>query len=356
MSATQQVHRGMEGSQAFLKNFIGGIPFENILLVHDPVSLKASGAGNWLASSGGPFPVFNDFAVNPKEDDLLRGLRIFNDNHIQAIIAIGGGSAMDMAKLINYFGSNNLTLDDALSGAAPTGLTTRPLLAVPTTSGTGSEATHFAVVYRNRQKYSIADALLRPSHVALIPEFTFSVPPYITACTGMDALAQGIESGWARGATDESRGYSTRAVEAAMSNLEAAVCSPAPENRAAMMEAAHLAGKGIDITKTTAPHAYSYILTSEFNLPHGHAVALLLPYFIDFHRQAGISVIGDLTGADILSLMARINLPQTLPASADTLFRLLMDNVNLERLGNNPVPVTPELIRAIAENISAPAS
>src|SRR5690606_25840825 len=139
-----------------------------------------------------------------------------------------------------------------------------PLLAVPTTAGTGSEATHFAVVYIDGVKHSLAHPLLRPDLVILDPLLTYAMPPGLTAATGLDALSQGIEALWAVGATTKSVGYAARAVELAAGALETAVIAPDRTARRAMMEAAHASGLAIDISKTTAPHALSYAISTDF--------------------------------------------------------------------------------------------
>ena len=168
----------------------------------------------------------------------------------------------------------------------------------------------------------------------------------------MDALAQGIEACWAKNANDESRKYAKRAISLALSNLTRAVHAPNSINRAAMQEAAYLAGKAINISKTTAPHAFSYILTGTFDLPHGHAVGLLLPFFVDYHATVGMAIEG-VTSAGLHALLRKNGLEKKMPVSADDLYDLLVSNVNQDRLSNNPVHVEDTLIRHIAESLAA---
>lgn len=346
------LQRGLDQAPSFLKRFRNGIPSENILLVCGRHSFQASGAEAWFAEAGlGDLPRFDDFAINPKEEDVIQGLQVFHQIQAKAVIGVGGGSTLDMAKLLAYFGSTGTTLSEYLEHGRPASPSLSPLLAVPITAGTGSEATHFAVVYRGTRKYSVADPALLPDAVWLVPEWTASMSPYQTACTGMDALAQGIESLWANGATPESRGFARQAVHLALHTLPTVVEAPTPDARADMQEAAYLAGAGINISKTTGAHAFSYILTSQFDLPHGHAVALLLPFFVDLHQRAGITVEG-VTRDRLSDLLRRIHLARTLPVDASTLTAILLDNVNMERLSNNPVPVTPEFISSVARHLT----
>ena len=346
------LHRGLNEAPIFMNRFLGNLPRTRILLVCGKNSFQASGAEAWFSQAGlNSFTRFDDFSTNPKEEDLIRGVELFQQIQAEATLAVGGGSSLDMAKAINYFGSTGSNLDDFLEMRIPSSPSLKPLMAIPTTAGTGSEATHFAVLYRGHSKFSVADPSILPSHVWLAPEFTMSMNPYQTACTGMDALAQGIESFWAKGATPASKEYARQAIRLAQQNLLQAVISPTPENRTQMMEAAFLAGAGINISKTTAAHAFSYILTSEFGLPHGHAVALLLPFFAGYHQQAGITLEG-VTQDGLCSLLQQIHLARSLPVNASTLTSILLDNVNIERLSNNPVPVTKEMIAAIAQHLA----
>lgn len=348
-----QVHKGLAGGGNFLAGFLRGRDPDRVLLVCKPNSFEASGARDWFRRElGRDLPAFSDFSPNPKEGDVIRGVERFRRLEAEAVVAVGGGSVLDMAKLINFFGSRQIGLDDCLKpGAGLPSVPVRPLLAVPTTAGSGSEATHFAVVYRGSAKHSVADGAIRPSHVLLAPEFTGSLDAYQTACTGMDALAQAIESEWARAATEESRRHAREARQLAFDHLPGAVHAPDLEHRAAMLEAAHLAGRAIDVSKTTGAHAFSYALTSAYGLPHGHAVALLLPFFIGWHERAGLRV--DAWNEERLRGFIRgIGLERRLPVTADELCDLLTREVNPERLANNPVDVSPDFVRRMAEGLA----
>jgi alcohol dehydrogenase class IV len=151
----------------------------------------------------------------------------------------------------------------------------KPLIAIPTTSGTGTEATCFAVVYIDKTKYSLKHSSILPDYTIIDPTLTHAMPPLVTAATGMDALAQAIESYWGVKSTHESQAYAREAITLTLAYLKAA-CQNEVEARDAMSRAANLAGKAINLTETTACHAVSYPITSYFNVPHGHAVALTL--------------------------------------------------------------------------------
>ena len=112
------------------------------------------------------------------------------------------------------------------------------------------------------------------------PQFTYQNDAYLTACTGFDALAQAIESYWAKGATNESRDYSVRAIGLLWKQLPQLIQSPTKELRNQVAEGAYWAGRAINISTTTAPHAFSYVFTSKYGYPHGHAVAFTFPFFM----------------------------------------------------------------------------
>lgn len=271
--------------------------------------------------------------TNVEELEIVSALAEFNEQIGSALLAIGGGSVIDLAKAIIY---------KQVQSSLPVPF----FIVAPTTAGSGSEATHFAVVYQGKRKISLAHPKLLPQAVLLDPSLTHSLPPHQTAVSGMDILAQAIESYWNKNATDESKGYARQAISLWRESFLKAVRTPSVEARAKMLQAAHQAGKAINITRTTGPHALSYFLTANYNVPHGQAVALFLPLFFIYNRP-GIEICSLLGESDpgmakemILQLMRNAGLKTTLAelgidkaAIIDTLF----DEVNEERFANNPV-------------------
>jgi alcohol dehydrogenase class IV len=247
-----------------------------------------------------------------------------------------------------------------------------PLVAIPTTAGTGAETTQFAVVYIGRIKHSIDHAALRPNVAIVDPALTASIGPRASAASGMDALAQGIESIWSVASTAHSRRAATRAVRLALSCLEAAVVEGTREGRIGMSMAAHLSGLAINETRTTASHAASYPLTARHGIPHGHAVALTLPAMLEFNAGVGpddvldpggvvaarakLGVVLDVLGVPdaaagrrrLLDLMTRLGLETTLGELGITdLDPLVAEGFNPARAGNNPRRHTPEVLRSM---------
>ena len=249
----------------------------------------------------------NDFETDPKAEDISRLVNtIKRDAPYELILAVGGGSVIDVAKLLKAFlgratsarTTSEITtsatdlVNGYLDGSQPLQPADIPLVAIPTTAGSGSEATHFAVVYQDQVKHSIADQQLLPNLALIIPSLLASQPQAVAAASGMDALCQAIESYWSIHSTDESRSLAKEAIELAWNSLRQAVIEKEPKALAQLARASHLAGQAINITKTTAPHAVSYALTTFHGIAHGHAVGLLTPYFLKYNA--------DVTEADCL--------------------------------------------------------
>jgi alcohol dehydrogenase class IV len=275
----------------------------------------------------------------------------YNKTSATAIIAIGGGSVIDLAKgVISRCIENNLSIPY--------------FIAIPTTAGSGSEATGFAVVYRNKKKLSYQNELLQPASVFLDATLTESLSPKQTAISGIDAFAQAIESMWNIHSTAASQKFSEESIVILRDCLLKAVHTPVPELRRKMLWAAHLAGCAINITRTTGPHALSYYLTSYYNVPHGQAVALFLPVFFLYNDgvdmdnaphppgiQATKNSMGRLynllnvaNAAEAFGYFRELMRAAGLATTFQELFidkklilEPLMNEVNAERFNNNPV-------------------
>lgn len=256
-----------------------------IFLVTGKKSYTTSGAKDIIKTLKEAFEFvrFKNFEDNPNIVDVEKGVELFKENNCDCIVAIGGGSSIDIAKLIKFFAPKSKPFIGEFNSQIE-GKDNIPLVAIPTTAGTGSEATHFAVLYVGVVKYSISDKLLLPNHIAIISKLHFSQTKYQKTVSGLDAFSQAIESFWSVNSTQESRKYSQQALRLIIPSLPKIVSGV--ENIDAyknMALGAYLAGKAINIAKTTAPHAFSYYLTKRFNLPHGHAVAVFLPSFITYN-------------------------------------------------------------------------
>jgi len=296
---------------------------------------------------------------------------------LDCVVAVGGGSAIDIAKVIAACGANPGEPAKYIAGDATLNEAGPPLIAIPTTAGTGSEATHFAVAYIGSKKYSLAHPGLLPKYAILDAQLTQSLPPAITAATGLDALCQAIESMWAVGGTAESRAFAEQAFELAWHHLPTAVKAPTPEARQAMLDAAHLAGKAINLGKTTAPHAISYALTTRYGTPHGMAVALTLAVVLRHNHEVDEASCTDPRGvaqvresvARIIAILGCSTVEQTQHALEQFIAAIhcptrlsqigvqeadladLAAAVNVERLGNNPRRISQAELVELLRNV-----
>ena len=349
------------GNYNALGEFLKDVGCTKFLLVcsksFDRLSIR-----EYLYSLDIPFVRFGDFSPNPDYSQAINGVKVYKENGCDAIIAVGGGSAIDVAKCIKLFSASAQT-EDLLNGEYND--TRVPFVAVPTTAGTGSEATHFAVIYKDGKKYSVAHKSLIPSLAVLDYTILQTLSDYQKKSTLLDALCQAIESFWSVNSTDESKEYSKQAIELIMRSARKYVFENGLEQAKDIMVAANLAGKAINIAKTTAAHAMSYKLTSNYGLAHGHAVSLCLPlawkYNIDNVdkcmdvRGKGylLNILNDIAvamgGIDVMDgvkmfddLVAEFNLQAPLIKEED--LKNLSLSVNVERLRNNPVALSAEEI------------
>lgn len=293
---------------------------------------------------------YSDFDKNPQYFDVLSALEQSEKFSADMVVALGGGSVIDFAKLVTLFSShkNQFITDFRDTDKLKVSI---PFVAIPTTSGSGSEATHFAVMYRNGEKFSIASNQILPPYSIVDPVLSYSMNPYITACSGMDAFCQALESLWAKKATDESRQYALKALELIWPNLKSAVNKPDSMNRKSMATGAFYAGKAINISQTTAPHALAYYLTDKHGIPHGEAVGMNIHHFVVFNWPAlndkiinFIESIFKTTRATVLaSQINRLKTGIGLKMSIKEINSLQIDeylkSVNLERLSNNPFKI-----------------
>ncbi len=345
--------------------------YKRVFIVATPSSWKrfnAKGKQPFFPSRECVF--FSDFSSNPDFSDIEKGTELYKEFKPDLIVAIGGGSPIDVAKVIKALAHTKESFDRNRPETIKPSREGPPLTAITTTSGSGAEATRFAVFYVGDAKQSLADPSLRPEIAVVDPELAYDMPPRLTAQAGFDALSQAVESYWSSFANEESRNYAAAAIKYILPNIYNAVHEPAPDNRYNMANGSYLAGKAINITKTTIPHALAYHLTKRYGVAHGHAVALTVPAFIlinslpdakvitpagpEANNQAMQNVIEMLgqnspeDAADFWrNLMKHCGLEATLAevgVKTDDQVRTLIGTINPTRLGNNPVAVDNELL------------
>jgi alcohol dehydrogenase class IV len=345
---------------------------KKIFLVRGKESYESCGAKYFIESSIAKPQCrvyeFFEFETNPKNEDVEKGLTRLTGQEPDIIIAAGGGSVIDTAKLVRFFYSYNGNITGNNFEKRKELI---PLIALPTTAGTGSEATHFAVVYKDKVKYSIAHADIVPDICVVNPIFTYNNPKYLAACSGFDALAQGIEAYWNIHATEESDNYALKAIELIFENLPLSVNLKIKESMDKVSEGSYWAGKAINITKTTAPHAMSYAFTAHYGIPHGTAVALTFPFFMKYNTHIGNRYYRGVSSRekhdkkmDILFSVLRINKPDYivrifrnyikalgLRLSVEFNNETIIRSINRERMDNNPKRLSKEDIYAVLDYI-----
>lgn len=313
----QILHYGKDGATEFVTEFIRG---KSVVLVTDGPAYTLSGAAAFFDPLLGEAKRLVVKTPNPKVEEVQALLDELGAFRPSAFIAVGGGTAIDTTKLLNLATTLGKNIASILNlNLQPPSL--NPYLAVPTTAGTGAEATRFAVCYDGQTKHSIDFPEIRPSHVLLLPELTASLPAYQKLSTNFDAYAQAVESLWANGATDESKAYAQKA-------LDYIAVEDWPRG-------SYWAGRAIDLSRTTAAHAFSYYLTSHYGIPHGHAVYMVFEYICRNNgRPDRIKIVPGLKTLRELASEKGVSWDQMV----DDLFA----HVNLKRLGNNPVEVKKE--------------
>lgn len=361
-----------------LPNILNESNFSKLFIVTGANSYKSLNFKDMIEGLDIERVYFSDFTPNPKFEQICKGIDMFKSEGCDAILAIGGGSPMDVAKCIKLA----VLADDGINAIIPPIVNKNvdidgnkvPFIAIPTTAGTGSESTHNAVMYYEGTKQTVTNDGILPDYAILEPSLLKTLPLYQKKCTMMDALCQGIESWWSINSTDESKEYSKKAVELIIQNWEKYIFGNDDEAAANIMLGANYSGRAINIAQTTAAHAMSYKITSLYGLPHGHAVAVCLPeiweymvnnmdkcieprgkeYLDDIFRQISLSMgckyVMDAIGKfrNIL-LKCRINMDGK-ELNEDQL-SLLVNSVNPIRLKNNPVQIMEDDINYIYTNI-----
>ncbi len=273
-----------------------------VLLVTDPGIVRAGHAQralNALRSAGVEVTLFDGVCENPTTREVEAGLLIARELGVDGLIGLGGGSSMDCAKGINFLLTNGGRMRDYW-GVGKAALPMRPLICVPTTAGTGSEAQSFALITDpdTHQKMACGDPKALPRVAILDPELTDTIPAGVAAATGIDAVAHAIETAVCRVRTAVSLELSRAAwrlldgaFDMAMRRFSQepndAPPSAAIGATADMLLGAHLAGAAIEKSMLGAAHACANPLTSMHGVTHGVAVGLMLPHVIRFNTASG---------------------------------------------------------------------
>jgi len=240
--------------------------------------------------------VFSDVEPNPSTNTVYKGLERFVDFQPDVIIALGGGSAMDAAKAmwmffehpdVSFFGAKQKFLDIRKRTYKIPYAEKTTFICIPTTSGTGSEVTSFAVITDSEThiKYPLADYALTPDIAIVDPALVMSVPASVTADTGMDVLTHAIESYVSVMASDYTRGLSLQAIKLVFENLEHSYRFGDEESREKMHNASTMAGMAFANAFLGISHSLAHKIGPMYNIPHGRTNAILLPHVIRYNGR-----------------------------------------------------------------------
>lgn len=308
---------------------------------------------------------------NPSVETVKRGAREMLDFAPDWIVAIGGGSALDAAKVMWCFYEHpDLSFEDIIEvGSMPALRNKARFVAIPSTSGTASEITAFSVITDtdNHIKYPIVAADMVPDIAILDPDLPAKMPPHITANTGMDVMAHAVEAVASTAATSYTDPYATEAIKLVLAHLPAAYANGNDDDaRFNMHNASSLAGMAFTNSSLGLVHSMAHKIGGEFGVTHGLANAILMPYIIDFNRQCTdkyaqlekILEIDDIA-AEVRRLNAMLNIPATFKECTEVDFNESKFQEVLDRMSanahadpctlTNPGAPTPADVKALYE-------
>lgn len=371
---TQELYENMSHANA-LHKICEKIHPHRVLVVGSKRAVKNSRILSAL--EGKEVECFSNFSQNPELTKIITGISTWEKFKPDLVIAIGGGTALDVAKSINILAIQEGDVQNIITNKKTLKNSDIPLVAIPTTAGSGSEATHFAVVYIDGEKYSLTHSSMLPSYVILDVSLLDGISSQQAAYSGIDALCQAIESMWAVNANEESKRYSSEAIILIRESILGAVKGGSSESKTKMMRAAYLAGKAINISKTTASHAMSYALTKKFGVVHGQAVSVTLPeLFIynsnvsntDVNHPGGVNGVNEII-TELCNLF-EVDTPEEFTSVFHTLMQSislstqlrslgipeesipdLANSVSIERASNNPRHFTPDTAECILRKV-----
>ncbi len=335
---------------------IGG--HRGLLVTSRSFAREGGAAGQLITLSGGRLvDIYSAVSPNPDVKECEASIEAIHRHDCDFVVALGGGSVMDCAKAASVLCRGNISAAEAVAGA-PLPTLHIPVIAVPTTAGTGSEVTSVAVLSDHERglKVPLNSPEMYPVAALVDPVLTLTAPAHLTASAGLDTLCHAVEAFWSRNHQPVCDALAIEAASLVMENLERAVKYPDDiEAREKMSLAAVVAGMAFAIPKTSAPHACSYALTNRLGIAHGEACALTLTWFLRFNAKNGCDRLRRLANA------LGYETPEALASAIDALavavgamrslssFNLSGEEIEvLEKacmhpnLRNNPVEVTAE--------------
>lgn len=292
------------GSREVLAEEIRNRRYSKVLVITDRDLVKYGVAGkitSILDAADIPYSVFCDIRQNPTVSNVNSALGAFREAGADAIVALGGGSAIDTAKAVGIISANPEFGDVvSLEGVAPTRNRSIPVIALPTTAGTAAEVTINYVITdeKNVKKMVCVDPKDIPAVAIVDAELMSSMPKGLTAATGMDALTHAIEGYITKGAWTLTDMFELKAIELIARHLPAAVADGGDmEARDGMAVAQYIAGMGFSNVGLGLVHGMAHPLGAYFDIPHGVANAMLLPVVMQYNMDSSIEKYADIAAA-----------------------------------------------------------
>lgn len=350
---------------------------DNVLIVTDKGIIGAGlldGVIASLESNNLSYSIFDKVEPNPKAETIEIGVKFLKKQECNVVLGIGGGSSIDTAKAIAFMATNEGHVLD-YEGLDKIPIPPLPIIAVPTTAGTGSEVTASTVITNEKTlfKTAIVSGYLFPKIAILDPALTVKCPPSITAATGMDALTHAIESYVSKQANPISQALALHSIKMISRSLRKAYFVGTDlKSRSEMLEASMIAGFAFSQSRLGNVHAISHSFGGVFNIPHGIANASLLPFVLKFNLPAcpeQMKDIAEALGADIsgistmeaahkvidivIELNQTLNIPlniKELGVSLDKLSKLVEDSMRSGNILSNPRLTDANDVKTIIEN------
>ena len=318
-----------------------------------------------LREGGIPYAIFNKTRPDPTVENVEEALALYREKGCDMLIAVGGGSVLDCAKGVGARVAYPKKSLNKLAGVMRVMRKIPTLVAIPTTAGTGSEVTLAAVITdeKTHHKYAIMSFPLIPHYAVLDPKLTFTLPPHLTATTGMDALTHAVEAYIGRSTTKKTRRLALEATALIFQNIEKAYADGHDEAaRDAMLRASYMAGVAFSMSYVGYVHAIAHSIGGRYGVPHGLANAVILPNVLEaygksahkkLHRlaiAAGVADEGDsldIGAQKFIEAVRRLNASMEIP---DTLKEIAPADIpdlaaNAAKEGNPLYPV-PRLMNA----------
>jgi phosphonate metabolism-associated iron-containing alcohol dehydrogenase len=290
------------GSLEGLAEILPGLPGRRISLITGQAIMRELGILDRVRALAGDreLSIYEGVEPNPEVRQAQEAADFARKHGAEVVLGIGGGSALDTAKVVAAALPNGGEVVPLLEKQRPLSSPSLPTVMVPTTAGTGSEVTRWGTLWDQeaRKKHSLEGMGMYPTHAVLDPHLTLTLPPVFTAATGADALSHAMEAYWNKNANPISDAYALEAVRRIFDALPQVMSDPESlEHRTRMLLASLLAGLAFSNTKTAAAHSLSYPMTLHFGVIHGQASSITLPALLRFNADASLERMTNLAKA-----------------------------------------------------------